>query len=964
MKRTMRIGTWNVRGISDKRTEITSEIKKYKLDIAVLSETKRKGRGYEDEDEYVHFWSGVDKNERARAGISVLIKKQLKNYILNYSYISERILTVTLKIYGYETVIIGVYAPIDSETKQTKDQFYEQMSDIIMTVKKHQDIILAGDLNARIKKMYDSDVVGKYAEEVQNDSGERLLEMCNQYNLTITNTYYAHKDIHRYTWERPSLQQKSIIDYIITKKTTHFQVHDSRVKRGANCGTDHHLVVAKLMYPFSTKRSNSNWKNGSPENTTNQVDDQKYKLYLLQQSSIRDLYQRRLTNELNATIPSQNIEKEHENIKSIIHKIAKETLGEVRGVSRKNRQKMWFTENVQQLVEEKNNLYRNLLSHRTEENRQKYKNKNKELRRTIKEEKNKYWEHKCKHINSYIGGSRSTEVWQTIKNMKHNISGRAFSVIHMDKWKEYYENLLIERREEFVDDEWNLDDKDKEVELICENEVRKCMKELKNARATGPGNISAELIKYGSDTLLIRLKNLFNLCIEQQKIPKEWKISYISSIFKKGNRKDPNCYRGLSVTCTLSRLWGKIILNKLRTEVGDCIGEDQSGFTPGRSCVDNLFTLQQLIEKKKTRDQEVHITFVDLKKAYDNVPRNKLLHSLKAFGVSDYLLKIVRELYQDNISYVKQGRNLSGPIHTTKGLRQGCSLSPMLFNIYIEIALRRWKRSCQGMGIPIDNAYLFNLNFADDQAILAQDAYDMEFMLRRLYAEYKMWGLEVSLEKTEYLVTNSIAQYEILIDDNVQIKQVDEFKYLGAFVDRNGIGDREMRHRIQKARNVVGALNSIWWDKNINIGTKKRIGQTMVDTVLSYGCEVWAMKEEIKRRINAVEMDYLRRSTRTSRLERVRNEDIRKKMHAEETIINRIEKKGLTWFGHVLRMEDARWPKRMFTWKPPGKNKRGRPRKSWNEGMRKALEDRQMREDMAQDRQAWRLGVGKQRDVV
>ena len=89
----------------------------------------------------------------------------------------------------------------------------------------------------------------------------------------------------------------------------------------------------------------------------------------------------------------------------------------------------------------------------------------------------------------------------------------------------------------------------------------------------------------------------------------------------------------------------------------------------------------------------------------------------------------------------------------------------------------------------------------------------------------------------------------------------------------------------------------------------------MIEFVLMYGCEIWSMKEEDKRRITADEMDSLRRSTRTSRLERVRNEEIRNIMSATETVINRIERRSLVWFGHLLRMEDSRWPKQMFIWK-------------------------------------------------
>ena len=94
------------------------------------------------------------------------------------------------------------------------------------------------------------------------------------------------------------------------------------------------------------------------------------------------------------------------------------------------------------------------------------------------------------------------------------------------------------------------------------------------------------------------------------------------------------------------------------------------------------------------------------------------------------------------------------------------------------------------MGVPISDTYLFNLNFADDQVIIAQDAYDLEFMLKRLYKEYERWGMTVSLKKTECLVINTDAKFEGLISDNTSINQVDEFKYLGVLIDRNALTKR------------------------------------------------------------------------------------------------------------------------------------------------------------------------------
>lgn len=108
--------------------------------------------------------------------------------------------------------------------------------------------------------------------------------------------------------------------------------------------------------------------------------------------------------------------------------------------------------------------------------------------------------------------------------------------------------------------------------------------------------------------------------------------------------------------------------------------------------------------------------------------------------VDQHLLRILRELYEDNTAQIKIDSRLSKSFTFDKGLRQGCSLSPLLFNLFvlIKVALRIWKAHCGSMGIQIGDETLFTFSFPNYQFIVAQDAYDLEFMLRRLYKEYEV----------------------------------------------------------------------------------------------------------------------------------------------------------------------------------------------------------------------------------
>jgi len=124
---------------------------------------------------------------------------------------------------------------------------------------------------------------------------------------------------------------------------------------------------------------------------------------------------------------------------------------------------------------------------------------------------------------------------------------------------------------------------------------------------------------------------------------------------------------------------------------------------------------------------------------------------------------------------------------------------------------------------------------------------------------------------------------------------------------------------VTQTRKIISALNGTWWSKDITNNLKKMIYKSMVKSVLIYGAETWILYEDDSRRINAAEIDALRRSARISKLDRKTNVYIREKMDAPETILDEITRKQLIWFGHIERMDPTRLPKIMINWK--GKTK-------------------------------------------
>ena len=142
---------------------------------------------------------------------------------------------------------------------------------------------------------------------------------------------------------------------------------------------------------------------------------------------------------------------------------------------------------------------------------------------------------------------------------------------------------------------------------------------------------------------------------------------------------------------------------------------------------------------------------------------------------------------------------------------------------------------------------------------------------------------------------------------------------------------------------------------------KLNIYNALIKSSLLCGCETWRLTENNKRRVEATEMDALRRSSRISRKERIRNVTIRQQIGLEEPFIKEIEQNQLTWYGHVQRMAEGRLRKITLKWTPKQKRARGRPKKTWMEGIRKTMNGRNLNEGQWEDRKRWSLGVGQSR---
>lgn len=256
------------------------------------------------------------------------------------------------------------------------------------------------------------------------------------------------------------------------------------------------------------------------------------------------------------------------------------------------------------------------------------------------------------------------------------------------------------------------------------------------------------------------------------------------------------------------------------------------------------------------------------------------------------------------------------------------------------------------MGIQIENSTLHSLLFADDKVIFAQDQDDMEYMLRKLKEECEKWGLTINFQKTEYLCIGREAN-NLYIDEQ-EVKHCDNFKYLGTNISSTGTCERDITSRITMGKMATKSLHGILWNENIRQETKLHIFHSIVESIVLYGAEMWPQTQTTRNRIRTVELDFMRRCLKVTRRDRIRTEEIWRRMGVEQSITKTLENRALQWYGHVKRMPKQRWPRKVTEWSPFGRRRRGRPALSWENYIKSIMAEKGLREGDWENKDFWK----------
>ncbi|XP_024875876.1 uncharacterized protein LOC112457185, partial [Temnothorax curvispinosus] len=195
----------------------------------------------------------------------------------------------------------------------------------------------------------------------------------------------------------------------------------------------------------------------------------------------------------------------------------------------------------------------------------------------------------------------------------------------------------------------------------------------------------------------------------------------------------------------------------MEAEEKGMVPESQAGFRKGRSTVDNIFVLNHLIQKIKGKGgkvEKVYALFADLKAAFDNVDKEILWRILQGKGIKEQLIRRLEKIYDETEVVVRTSHGYTEEFQTSKGVRQGCVMSLLLFNLYVADLAEVMKKRGIG-GIEVDKIRVWNSEYADDIVMVARNRdalIDMMSTMKRFLKERK---LELCTDKTKIVVFNS-----------------------------------------------------------------------------------------------------------------------------------------------------------------------------------------------------------------
>ena len=428
---------------------------------------------------------------------------------------------------------------------------------------------------------------------------------------------------------------------------------------------------------------------------------------------------------------------------------------------------------------------------------------------------------------------------------------------------------------------------------ILRAEVEQAIKNAKSGKAAGSDEITAEMIKALEDFGSEKLTELFNDIYQSGCLPEDFLESVFITLPKKPKARDCSDLRTISLMSHALKIFLSVILGRIKPKLNIQNGQEQFGFQANKGTRDAIFCFNIIAQKQLAVQKDLYACFIDYAKAFDRVHHDEVIKALVKAGIDGKDIRIITELYWNQKAAIRVDQELSDQAEIKRGVRQGCVLSPYLFNIYTEYIFRE---SNDLIGININGRNINNIRYVDDTTLLASSNDDLQVIVDKVKSQSERMGLNMNVSKTKTMVIsrNEGTKANIQVDGKI-LEQVDHFKYLGQTVSESGKNIQEIKIRIAQAKSTFLQMSDILTSRDISIALRLKAVSMYIYPIVLYGDESWTWYKDCSDKIEAFEMWIYRKLARISYTERVRNKNVLKRLKVKE-LLNKSEAHKLSYF--------------------------------------------------------------------
>ena len=815
----LRILQWNADGLNNKIIELEEFMKKQKIDIAMIQETKLRKK---EKTPYVKGFTSIRKDrllirkddDRKGGGLLFLIKEEIPfREIDDWRGICTEGQKIIIHMANDRSIkITNVYRPpIRNTQEETRKQ-----DPVRKWLKAGKGEIIGGDLNLH------ADSWGKVVRK--DKEAQEVCDWCLENKFTILNDG-STTHVNRGNGNESSTDVTLASDELAV---------DCKWRTIEGLGSDHKPIIIEI-------RGNRDGR------------EEKKGLAWQWRKADWKKYEKEVELNLENWNPNMKLAKKIRKLNEAILSAAKVSIP-LKKVSMYNRP--FWNEDLEKMDKERNKLRK--------EGREKldeWKEANHKLETKIKEEKAKFW----KEFVEELGKEKNSEkVWKTIKclNSGKNCERKNETLVVdgiekcSDKEKaesfiqQYAEvsKLKIKKEERSKRKELGIrlktydEGREFDVEFNM-GELEIAINQMEEKKKGGCDGIEPAMIKHLTKKAKSYLLGIFNESWEKGEVPGEWKKAQIVPLLKEG--KDPKkreSFRPVSLTSVVAKTMERIIVNRLNywLEDKENINDWQAGFQRGKSTEDQIIRLAQSIQdgfEKKPTHKTLGIA-IDCSKAYDKVWKNRLLERMVEEKAPRRMVIWYKNFLENRMARVKLGEETSKWRRLHQGLPQGAVSSPALFLLYVN----DWE-DFKVHGVDYSG-------FADDVAlwVTGRDKEELRTLAAEALRKIEKWAetnkIELNPSKTEaclFTRNNSEKDWDPgLRIGNKAVTMKKEIKLLGVTIDQGLFFHKQTEMVVEKMKRRTKILRAVankdWgWQKEVLV----KIYKAMVESVVWYGAAGW-----------------------------------------------------------------------------------------------------------------------------